>query len=419
MACYDIEDAEDETGKGGSEMTKFSISLPGIDQDISRLDDEIRKLQRLQQAYRSASCDVQNSLPAGFERYLANAELMNTRLGVSIEKFGSFRNLLEQIRKEYARRDSEIVDIIAGKVKITAEKKTPLEVLGDLVTGKLFTSAESEIFSSDNNKTREEKFDTAFYKAKVSGKWGEKPGVETESSFKKDLEKEDADKDVNTEKKTTREKAKKALFGDKKEKVVSCEKEADLLHGSAQHKGTYGELAASGAVAYASAYGDAGAVLTDEDGKFAPGIYASGGAEVGVAKGEVSGSVGDSYLGLYGEASGSVLSAEAQGTAAAGAIHTDDGKTEVGVSARGEVGAYLAEGKASGGFEVFGVKIGVVATGSVGAGLSGEAEATTSGFKLGGKAVAGIGGGLEVSVDWSDARNNMINSAQKVLNINQ
>ena len=146
---------------------------------------------------------------------------MNTRLGVSIEKFGSFRNLLEQIRKEYARRDSEIVDIIAGKVKITAEKKTPLEVLGDLVTGKLFTSAESEIFSSDNNKTREEKFDTAFYKAKVSGKWGEKPGVETESSFKKDLEKEDADKDVNTEKKTTREKAKKALFGDKKEKVVS------------------------------------------------------------------------------------------------------------------------------------------------------------------------------------------------------
>ena len=49
LACYDIEDAEDETGKGGSEMTKFSISLPGIDQDISRLDDEIRKLQRLQQ----------------------------------------------------------------------------------------------------------------------------------------------------------------------------------------------------------------------------------------------------------------------------------------------------------------------------------------------------------------------------------
>lgn len=200
---------------------------------------------------------------------------------------------------------------------------------------------------------------------------------------------------------------------------MSYEKETDLLHGSTEHKGTYGEWVASGAMAYASAYGEAGVVLTDEDGNFEPGIYASGGAEVGLAKGEVSGSVGDSNLGFYGEASGAVLSAEAQGTAAAGVIHTDDGKTDYGVSAQGDVGAYLAEGKASGSFEVFGVKIGVEATGSVGVGLSGEAEVTTSGFKLGSKAAFGPGVGLELSVDWSDARNNFINSAKEILNINQ
>lgn len=398
-------------------MTKFSISLSRIDQDISRLDDEIRNLQRLQQAYRSANCDVQNSLPAGFERYLANAEMMNTRLGASLEKFGSFRDLLDQIRKEYARRDAETVDAMAGK--ISAAKKTPLEVLGDLVTGKIFTSAEFEIDSTDGDKSKKRKYDTAFYNAKVSGKWGERPEVEVESSFKKDGEKVDADKDVNKEKNTTREKAKKALLGDKKEKIVSYEKETDLLHGSTEHKGTYGEWVASGAMAYASAYGEAGVVLTDEDGNFEPGIYASGGAEVGLEKGEVSGSVGDSNLGFYGEASGAVLSAGAQGTAEAGVIHTDDGKTDYGVSVQGDVGAYLAEGKASGGFEVFGVKIGVEATGSVGVGLSGEAEVTTSGFKLGSKAAFGPGVGLELSVDWSDARNNVINSAKEILNINQ
>ena len=97
--------------------------------------------------------------------------------------------------------------------------------------------------------------------------------------------------------------------------------------------------------------------------------------------------------------------AEAEGEIGAGHFKDKDGNDQYGVY--GKVGgmASLAQGKVKGGFKFFGIKVDASAKGHLGAvGATTGGGLTTKGanVKLGG--ALGLGGEVELSVDWSDAK---------------
>ena len=166
-----------------------------------------------------------------------------------------------------------------------------------------------------------------------------------------------------------------------------------LLHGDAS--GKVGAVTASGKVK---------ATLWD-DGKFDPSLSVGGKLSGSVLQGEVNGGFGNDQYDVHVGASGDLLHAEAEGEIGAGHFKDKDGNDQYGVY--GKVGgmASLAQGKVKGGFKIFGIKMDASVKGHVGAvGATTGAGLTTKGanVKLGGG--LGVGGEVELSVDWSDAK---------------
>lgn len=166
-----------------------------------------------------------------------------------------------------------------------------------------------------------------------------------------------------------------------------------LLHGDAS--GKVGAVTASGKVK---------ATLWD-DGKFDPSLSVGGKLSGSVLQGEVNGGFGNDQYDVHVGASGDLLHAEAEGEIGAGHFKDKDGNDQYGVY--GKVGgmASLAQGKVKGGFKIFGIKVDASVKGHVGAvGATTGAGLTTKGanVKLGGG--LGVGGEVELSVDWSDAK---------------
>lgn len=182
----------------------------------------------------------------------------------------------------------------------------------------------------------------------------------------------------------------------------SIEAEGHLAHGKA--KGNVGLLSGevSGTVGSVGATGKIGASLF-KDKKFSPSVEAKAKAEASVLKGEAKTQFGNDEFNKHAKAKGTVLGAEAEAGGSAGVFKDDNGKTQVGVKGKVGAEAYLAKGSVSGGFTVFGIKIDAGIEGKAGAvGVSAEGEATTGGVKgkIGG--ALGLGGGVEISIDWSD-----------------
>ena len=76
---------------------------------------------------------------------------------------------------------------------------------------------------------------------------------------------------------------------------------------------------------------------------------------------------------------------------------------ELGAKCKVGAEAYLAQGKVSGGFTIFGINIDAGVTGKAGgAGVNAEGKVTTGGVsgKIG--AGLGLGAGVEISIDWSN-----------------
>lgn len=166
-----------------------------------------------------------------------------------------------------------------------------------------------------------------------------------------------------------------------------------LLHGDAS--GKVGAVTASGKVK---------ATLWD-DGKFDPSLSVGGKLSGSVLQGEVNGGFGNDQYDAHVGASGDLLHAEAEGEIGAGHFKDKDGNDQYGVY--GKVGgmASLAQGKVKGGFKFFGIKVDASAKGHLGAvGATTGGGLTTKGanVKLGG--ALGLGGEVELSVDWSDAK---------------
>lgn len=187
----------------------------------------------------------------------------------------------------------------------------------------------------------------------------------------------------------------------------SVEAEGHLAKGKL--KGNIGLVGGevSGTVGTVGATGKIGATLY-KDGKFSPTLDAKLKAEAAAAKGSAEAKIGTDEINGHIKGSGTLLGAEAEASGSVGKITYKDettGQTKTELGAKGKVGAeaYLAQGKVSGGFTIFGIKIDAGVTGKAGgAGVSAEGKVTTGGVsgKIG--AGLGLGAGVEISIDWSN-----------------
>lgn len=162
-----------------------------------------------------------------------------------------------------------------------------------------------------------------------------------------------------------------------------------------------------GSVGNASAKGEAGLTLM-KDGKVAPAAKVEASAGANVAQGSVKQSFGTDELDVHSKAEGELLTAKAKASASAGVItYTDENtgavKTKIGAEASAGAEAYVAQGTAKGGVNLFGLKIDVGVTGKAGgAGVKVGGGVSTAGASGEVGAGLGLGVGLKVDVDWTE-----------------
>ena len=188
--------------------------------------------------------------------------------------------------------------------------------------------------------------------------------------------------------------------------VSGFDAEGHLIGGSLE--GNIGLLSGTvdAAILTGTLSGRCGASLF-KDGKLAPALEAELKAKVAVASGSAGTQFGTEKNNAHVSAGGTLLGAEAEISGGAGVITYEDDKgnttTEFGVQGKVGAEAYLAEGSVSGGFTIFGIDINAKVSGKAGGvGASAEGRFTTGGVQGEIGAGLGLGGSIELSVDWSD-----------------
>lgn len=153
----------------------------------------------------------------------------------------------------------------------------------------------------------------------------------------------------------------------------------------------------------ASGTGAIGASLFSNK-KFAPSIYAKAKGEASVLEGEAYLQHGSDANNIHAKAEGTLLGAEAEAKFGAGRIvDEDNGDVRWGVAGTAKAEAYAAQGKISGGFTFWGIKVD----------MEGELDAGGAGAKIGGEVSTGavegeigagllVGAGAKIKVDWTD-----------------
>lgn len=150
--------------------------------------------------------------------------------------------------------------------------------------------------------------------------------------------------------------------------------------------------------------GEAKATLWD-DGEFNPSLTLGAKAEGSVLQGEAEAGFGTDQSGIYAKADGDILHAEAEAKTGIGYLgKDDDGDALYGASAEASAMASVAQGKVKGGITIWGIDIDVGVKGyAVSAGVEAGGSITTEGVTASFSGALGLGAGLDISVDWSDA----------------
>lgn len=188
----------------------------------------------------------------------------------------------------------------------------------------------------------------------------------------------------------------------------SAEAEIHIAHGSAE--GDWGMLHGEGDVYIGQV--KAG-VETEfqlfDGGEFRPAFQLSGEIGAAAVAGEVMASIGSETTNVHLGAEGSLASAEANASLGIGRIEYKDENgvehTSFGVQAEAGAVASLASGEVSGGLTIFGITIDASISGhagAVGASIGGHVTTDGAGFSLGG--ALGLGGGIDVKIDWSKVK---------------
>ncbi len=177
-----------------------------------------------------------------------------------------------------------------------------------------------------------------------------------------------------------------------------------LAKGTAEGNWGYLHGKVEGSALTGSVSGEAKATLWD-DGKFNPSLFIGAKAEGSVLQGKAEAGFGNDQYGVYVKADGDLLHAEAEAKAGVGYIGADkNGNAQYGAAAKVSAMASVAQGKVKGGITIFGIDIDVGVKGYAGAaGVEAGATVTTNGVTGNFSGALGLGAGLDISVDWSDA----------------
>ncbi len=176
---------------------------------------------------------------------------------------------------------------------------------------------------------------------------------------------------------------------------------------SGKLSGGLGDLSASmeGKAGSSEVTGTVGLSLY-KDGKLSPALEMKLKSEIAAFKGKAGAQYGNEQFNGHVEAEVGVGVLESELAVGAGVItYTDKAgnqKTEMGLQGKAGAAAYVTSGKVSGGLTIFGIEINATAKGHVGAGFEAEGRITTGGVSgsIGGS--LGLGGSMEISVDWSN-----------------
>lgn len=179
-----------------------------------------------------------------------------------------------------------------------------------------------------------------------------------------------------------------------------------LLTGKAEgHLGLH-SISGEAKVGNAAVSGEAGVTLF-KNGEFEPQITAKASGEVSAAKGTLETQNGIDDYNVHTKAEGELLKAKAEASVGAGKIVYKDayGNRRVEYGVEGKIGAeaYAVEGTVSGGFTIAGIKVDASLSGKAGGtGISAGGKITTG--SVTGEIGAGLvfGGGIKLSVDWTD-----------------
>lgn len=146
-------------------------------------------------------------------------------------------------------------------------------------------------------------------------------------------------------------------------------------------------------IGHASAKGDVAVSLFDKNGKLSPSLEAKASAQATAAEGKIKSRVGNADNNIHGEAEGKLLHAGAEAKVKV---------SKDGVEAKAGAEAYVAKGSVKGGVTILGVKIDAKVSGGIG-GAGATAGAKATGSSVSGKLGLGlgVGGDVEISVDWS------------------
>lgn len=141
-------------------------------------------------------------------------------------------------------------------------------------------------------------------------------------------------------------------------------------------------------------------------GDFSPSIALGASVAASVLQLMFEGGVGDEQFGARVKANVDLLYAKAEAGAKFGSLGKDEkGKELYGAEVKAGAMAAIAQVKAKAGFSIFGVDIDVGLSGYLGAaGVEANASLTNKGINAKAGAAAGLGPGVEISIDWSDAK---------------
>ena len=136
-------------------------------------------------------------------------------------------------------------------------------------------------------------------------------------------------------------------------------------------------------------------------------VQVMGAAEAYGARGVAKAKVGNKDVNLEGKATGHIGHAKAEGTFGLGHIYKKNDKGQVttdgfGVDLKAGASASVFNGKVSGGFSFFGIRISVEAEGkAIAAGLEGQLTfIPNTGIKLGCGGALGLGGNVTLAIEW-------------------
>jgi hypothetical protein len=131
-----------------------------------------------------------------------------------------------------------------------------------------------------------------------------------------------------------------------------------------------------------------------------PGVSTSVGISVTALSLSTQTEYGDRNLGVEAEAEGEIGSADA---GFEGGIGLDDKTRQPEAYVKAEAGASVFKGEVSGGFNIFGIHIGIGAHGdAVGVGAEGQIGYHDGKYKIGGGVTCGVGGGIDLEIGFAD-----------------